>query len=74
MYIQLAKRRTRRGQVAIMTCLMVPVLLGAALISTDTAILMSAEAQMKTSADAAALAGAMALVDETRVRLSLIHI
>jgi Flp pilus assembly protein TadG len=52
----------------VLTAVMAPVLFGAALVSTDTVVIVNAEAQMKTAADAAALAGAMALVDETRVR------
>src|SRR3954467_3800726 len=60
--------RTRRGKILVMTALMVPVLFGATLLSTDTAVLVNAEAQLKTAADASALAGAMQLVDETRLR------
>ena len=58
----------RRGKILVLTAVMAPVLFGAALVSTDTVVIVNAEAQMKTAADAAALAGAMALVDETRVR------
>ena len=61
-------RRDRRGKILVMTVLMTPVLFGAALVSTDTAVLLNAEAQLKTMADASALAGAMTLADETRLR------
>lgn len=60
--------RDRQGKILVMTVLMTPVLFGAALVSTDTAILVNAEAQLKTAADAAALSGAMVLADETRLR------
>ncbi len=62
------RSRSRRGKILAMTVLMVPVLFGATLVSTDTAILVNAEAQLKTAADASALAGVMVLADETRLR------
>jgi len=48
--------------------MILPVLFGAAMLSVGTAVLVNAEAQMKAAADGAALAGAMALADATRVR------
>jgi Flp pilus assembly protein TadG len=59
--------RSRRGKILVMTALMVPVLFGAALVSTDTAVLCNAEAQLKTAADASALAAAMQLMVNTRI-------
>src|SRR4051812_34305956 len=70
-FAMLLRRRrfgwSRRGKVLVMTVLMVPVLFGATLVSTDTAVLVNAEAQLKTAADAAALASAMQLMVNTRV-------
>lgn len=59
--------RGRKGKILIMTALLTPVLFGAALISTDTAVLSNAEAQLKTAADASALAAAMSLAGESRL-------
>ena len=58
----------RSGTILAMTALMMPVMFGAVLVSADTAVLVAAEAQLKCAADAAALAGAMVLADETRLR------
>ena len=60
--------RERGGKILAMSALMMPVMFGAALVSTDTAVLTAAEAQLKCAADSASLAGAMILADETRLR------
>lgn len=60
--------KSRRGKILVMTALLIPVLFGAALVSTDTAVLVNAHAQLETVADASALGGAMVLADETRLR------
>ncbi len=71
MNARIARRRvfrSRPGKVMVMTMLLMPVLFGTTLMSSDTAVLVNAEAQMKSMADASALAGAMALAAETRLQ------
>ena len=60
-------RLSRRGKILAMTALMMPVLFGSVLVSTDTMILVNAECQLKTMADASALAGAMVLASDSRL-------
>lgn len=48
--------------------LMLPVFIGFAALSVDTSMIAVAQAQLRTAADAAALAGAQQLVSEGRVR------
>jgi Flp pilus assembly protein TadG len=61
------KRRRLKGQIMAMTALMVPVLMAGALISTDTAVLVTGRAQMQAMADAGALAAAQQLADDARL-------
>lgn len=61
-------RRHRRGAVAVIAAALLPAFIGFAALSTDTAVIAVARSQMSTAADAAALAGAMQLASENRVR------
>ncbi len=58
----------RRAIVAMMFGVMLPVLIGLAALSVDVGVIATARAQLSTAADAAALAGAMQLADENRIR------
>jgi Flp pilus assembly protein TadG len=58
----------RRGTTAVVTALVLPVFIGFAALAADTAMIAVARSQMSTAADAAALAGAMQLATENRVR------
>lgn len=60
--------RHRRGIAALMFGLTLPVFIGFATLSVDTAVLAVARSQLGTAADSAALAGARQLADEYRVR------
>src|SRR5215831_18933678 len=57
-----------RGTVAVLFATMLPVLIGFAALSVDTSLIAVARSQLSTAADAAALAGAMQLATENRVR------
>jgi Flp pilus assembly protein TadG len=54
--------------VAVVFAVLLPALVGFAALSVDTAIVSVARSQLSTAADAAALAGAMQLATENRVR------
>ena len=60
--------RHPRGAVAAITAALLPAFIGLAALSTDTAVIAVARSEMSTAADAAALAGAMQLATEDRVR------
>src|SRR3954454_24993588 len=60
--------RRRRGAAAMLFGLMLPVLIGLTGLSVDTAMLAAARSQLSTVADSAALAGAIKLATENRVR------
>lgn len=64
---RIRRRRSLKGQVMIMTALLTPVLLGGALISSDTAVLVTARSQMQSMTDGAALAAAQQLISDTRL-------
>ena len=55
-------RRAERGQIMVLTVLVLPVFLGAAAMAVDIGVMWAVEAKLRTVADAAALAGAEALV------------
>ncbi len=57
----------KRGAVAALTAVMGTVMLGFAAISVDVAYLYNAQAELQSVADAAALAGAIELLDEQRM-------
>jgi Flp pilus assembly protein TadG len=59
---------SRRGTTAIVSAVVLPVFIGFAALAVDTALIAVARSQMSTAADAAALAGAMQLTTEDRVR------
>jgi Flp pilus assembly protein TadG len=60
--------RHPRGAAAVMFGVMLPVFIGFAALSVDTAMITVARSQLSTAADAAALAGAWQLATENRVR------
>src|SRR5947208_668643 len=60
--------RFRRGAAAVMFGLMLPVFIGIVSLSVDTSMIAVARGQLSTAADSAALASAMALATENRVR------
>ena len=60
--------RHPRGMAAVLIAVMLPAFVGFAALSVDTAVVAVARTQLSTAADAAALAGAMKLATETRVR------
>jgi Flp pilus assembly protein TadG len=69
--MRLGKRKlrlTRRGKVLVMTALLLPALMGGMAVSIDYGVIAAAQAELRTAADGAALAGAMQLADENRVR------
>ncbi|HZW31584.1 MAG TPA: pilus assembly protein TadG-related protein, partial [Isosphaeraceae bacterium] len=51
--------RHPRGMAAVLLAVLLPVVVGFAALSVDTAVVSVARAQMSTAADAAALAGAL---------------
>src|SRR5215831_14525345 len=57
-----------RGAAAMLFGLLLPAFIGFAALSVDTAMVAVARSQLSTAADAAALAGAMQLATENRVR------
>ena len=57
-------RRDRRGASLALVALLLPLLIGFMALSVDTAIVATARSQLRTTADAAALAGAVKLVDQ----------
>jgi Flp pilus assembly protein TadG len=57
-----------RGHSLVMTAALMPVIVGVMGLSVDTAVLATARAQLKTVADAAALAGAQQLADNGRLQ------
>lgn len=60
--------RGRRGIAAVMFGIMLPVFVGLTALAVDVSVIALARNQLSTAADAAALAGAMKLADENRVR------
>ncbi len=60
--------KRRRGVAALLFAVLLPLLIGFATLSVDTAVIATARAQLSTAADAAALAGAQQLATEYRVR------
>src|SRR5262245_61311045 len=60
--------RNRRAMAAVLFAATLPVLIGFTALSVDTSIVAVARSQMSTAADAAALAGALKLATENRVR------
>jgi Flp pilus assembly protein TadG len=63
-----AMLRGRRGIAAVMFGIMLPVFIGLTALAVDVSVIALARNQLSTAADAAALAGAMKLADENRVR------
>jgi hypothetical protein len=57
-----------RGMSLMLTALVLPAMFAFVSVAVDTAILATARAQLKTVADAAALAGAMQLADNVRIQ------
>src|SRR5262249_30977944 len=60
--------RSRRGVAAVMFGLMLPVFIGFTSLAVDTSMIAVARGQLNTASDSAALAGAMQLATENRVR------
>ncbi|MGC8641434.1 MAG: pilus assembly protein TadG-related protein [Isosphaeraceae bacterium] len=60
--------RLRRGLAVVMFGVLLPVFIGFTALAVDTAMIAVAQGQLGTAADSAALAGAMQLADENRVR------
>jgi Flp pilus assembly protein TadG len=58
----------RRGTTAVAAAVLLPAFVAFAALATDTAMVAVARSQLSTAADAAALAGAMQLATEDRVR------
>lgn len=67
-YLKSKSPAFRRGIVAVMFGLLLPVFIGFVALAVDTAMVAVARSQLSTASDAAALAGAMQLADENRVR------
>lgn len=59
--------RSRSGKFLIMGALLLPAMLGAVALSVDYGVHATAQAQLRTAADGAALAGAMKLADSSRL-------
>src|SRR5438309_1532456 len=57
-----------RGAAAVVFAALLPAFIGFAALSVDTSVIAVARAQLGTAADAAALAGALQLATENRVR------
>ncbi len=67
--MRLDRRGPRRsGKILILAILLMPVLLGILAMSVDIGVLAAAQAKLRTVSDAGALAGAMQLATEQRVR------
>jgi Flp pilus assembly protein TadG len=64
----LRSARFRRGAAVVLFGLLLPVFIGFVALSVDTSMIAVAQGQLRTAADAAALAGAQQLADENRVR------
>ncbi len=58
----------RSGKILVMTGLLMPVLVGGVALSVDTGVIGTADAQLKTATDAAALAGARELASVSRFK------
>jgi Flp pilus assembly protein TadG len=65
------ERAKLRGTSLALLALLTPVLLGLVAVSVDLAVLATARAQLKTVADASAMAGAYQLASENRIRGSV---
>src|SRR4051812_31273602 len=63
-----ARLRDRRGIAAVMFGVLLPVFLGLMALAVDVSVVALARDQLSTAADAGALAGALGLADENRVR------
>ncbi len=61
----------RRGVVAVLFALLLPVFIGLVALSVDLGVIVLARAQLQTVADAAALAGAQQLASERRIRTTV---
>src|SRR3982074_1161457 len=61
-----AALRGPRGKILVFTALLLPAIMGFMAISVDVAAITTAQAQLKTVSDAAALAGASKLADDNR--------
>lgn len=61
-------KRHRRGVAALLFAFLLPMFVGFMTLSVDSSVIATARAQLSTAADAAALAGAMQLANEYRVR------
>src|SRR5689334_3030083 len=57
-----------RGKVLVMTAILLPAIMAFMALSVDVSVIATSKAQLTTVSDAAALAGAMQLADEYRVR------
>jgi Flp pilus assembly protein TadG len=62
--------RFRAGKFLVLSALLLPVLLGTMALSVDYSVQAAAQAQLRTAADAAALAGAMKLTGDARLAYS----
>ena len=60
-------RENRRGALAVLFALLLPVLLIMVSFTTDMAMMASAKGQLGTASDAAALAGAAKLISSNRI-------
>src|SRR5579864_7669509 len=67
-----ASKRGWRGTSLILVAVLMPVLLGFVALAIDTAVLATARAQLKTAADAGALAGVWPLADDSRLSGTLL--
>src|SRR5260370_38458557 len=65
--LQRAMLKRPRGKVLVLTALLLPMIMAFMALSADVTVITAARAQLKTVADAAALAGAMKLADDSRV-------
>src|SRR4051812_30378538 len=65
---RVGRLRERRGIAAVMFGVLLPVFLGLTALAVDVSVIALARNQLNTAADAGALAGAMKLADERRVR------
>src|SRR5262245_38605823 len=64
-------RRISRGSQIIMTAMLLPVVLGTMALTVDTGVKAVALGQLRTVADSASLAGAMALASDNRLKQGL---
>src|SRR5579864_6752034 len=60
--------RKRLGKILVMTAILLPAMMAFMALSADLSVIAAGKAQLSTVSDAAALAGAMKLADERRVR------